>query len=273
MSTIQAIVLGIVQGLTEFLPVSSSGHLRIVPALLGWDDPGTSFTAVIQLGTMAAVVIYFWKDLWRITTAWFASLRDKTRRQDLDARMGWYLIIATIPIGLLGLAFKDQITSGARDLRLIAGTLIVGGLVLLYAEKVGSRRKSVADVDTRDGVAIGLAQSLALVPGVSRSGATISAGLFLGYKREDAARFSFLLSIPAVVLSGLFSLKDVGEHNGPGTSATIIATIVSFVVGYAAIAWFLRYLTSHSTAVFVWYRLALGSLLIVLLAANTISAR
>lgn len=275
MSTFEAIVLGIVQGLTEFLPVSSSGHLRIVPALFGWDDPGTAFTAVIQLGTMAAVVIYFWKDLWRITTAWFASLRDRSRRSDLDARMGWYLIIATIPIGIFGLAFKDQIESGARDLRLIAGTLIVMGLVLLYAEKVASRRKTVADIDSRDGVAIGLAQSLALVPGVSRSGATISAGLFLGYSREAAARFSFLLSIPAVVLSGLFSLKDLGDSSGrdPGLVPTAVATLVSFGVGYLAIAWLLKFLVSHSTKVFVAYRIGLGTLLIVLLATNTLSAR
>jgi undecaprenyl-diphosphatase len=275
MSTFEAIVLGIVQGLTEFLPVSSSGHLRIVPALFGWDDPGTAFTAVIQLGTMAAVVIYFWRDLWRITTAWVASLRHPERRRDLDARMGWYLIVATIPIGLLGLAFKDQIESGARDLRLIAGTLIVMGLVLLAAEKAATRRKTLADVDTRDGIAIGLAQSMALVPGVSRSGATISAGLFLGYTREDAARFSFLLSIPAVVLSGLFSLKDLGSSEGAAVSgsATAIATIVSFVVGYAAIAWFLKYLVNHPTTVFVVYRVALGALLVVLLLTNTIDAR
>lgn len=275
MSTFEAIVLGIVQGLTEFLPVSSSGHLRIVPALLGWEDPGTAFTAVIQLGTMAAVVIYFWKDLWRITTAWFASLRDPSRRRDLDARMGWYLILATIPIGIFGLAFKDQIESGARDLRLIAGTLIVLGLVLLYAEKVAVRRKGVAEIDTRDGVAIGLAQSLALVPGVSRSGATISAGLFLGYTREAAARFSFLLSIPAVVLSGLFSLKDLGDSGAgdPGVVPTVVATLVSFVVGYLAIAWLLKFLVSHSTKVFVAYRIGLGTLLIVLLATDTISAR
>ena len=273
MSTFEAIVLGIVQGLTEFLPVSSSAHLRIVPALFGWDDPGAAFTAVIQLGTMAAVVIYFWSDLWRIAGAWLASLRDRDRRQDLDARMGWYLIVATIPIGLLGLAFKDQITSGARDLRLIAGTLIVLGLVLLWAEKVGTRRKTLDDISTRDGIAVGLAQSMALIPGVSRSGATISAGLFLGFDREDAARFSFLLSIPAVVLSGLFQLKDIGAGDGPGTTATVLATLVSFVVGYAAIAWFLKFLTSHSTSVFVIYRLGMGALLIVLLATNVLSAR
>ena len=176
MSVLEAIVLGIVQGLTEFLPISSSAHLRIVPELFGWDDPGASFTAVIQLGTMAAVVIYFWGDLWRIAGAWLASLREPSRRGELDARMGWYLIVATVPIVIFGLAFSDQIETGARDLRLIASTLIVGGLVLLAAEKVGTRRKRLEDVDTRSGVIIGVAQSAALVPGVSRSGATISAG-------------------------------------------------------------------------------------------------
>jgi undecaprenyl-diphosphatase len=272
-STLEAIVLGIVQGLTEFLPISSSGHLRIVPELMGWDDPGASFTAVIQLGTMAAVVLYFWSDLWRIATAWLASLRDRSRRADLDARMGWYLIVATVPIGLFGLAFKDQIESGARDLRLIAGALIVMGLVLLWAEKVGSRSKGLDELTTRDGVAVGLAQSMALVPGVSRSGATISAGLFLGSDRETAARFSFLLSIPAVVLSGLFQLKDIGSDAGPGAAATVVATLVSFAVGYGAIAWLLRYLARHPTTVFVVYRVALGVLLVVLLATNAIQAR
>lgn len=280
MSTLQAIVLGVVQGLTEFLPISSSAHLRIVPELFGWDDPGASFTAVIQLGTMLAVVIYFWRDLWRIARAWFASLRDASRRGDPDARMGWYLIAATIPIAVIGFLLKDQIKSGARDLRLIATMLIVMGLALLWAEKVARRRKTLDDLDSRDGIGIGLAQSLALVPGVSRSGATIGAGLILGYKREDAARFSFLLSIPAVVLSGLFSLKDVGEKvtgphvaASPGVVPTLIATVISFVVGYAAIAWLLRYLVHHSTAVFVVYRVALGVLLFALLASGTINAR
>lgn len=274
MSVIKAIVLGVVQGLTEFLPVSSSGHLRIVPALLKWDDPGAPFTAVIQLGTMAAVLLYFRKDLWRIAVAWTRSLRDRDLRADQDARMGWYLIIATMPIAVFGFVFKDQIKSGARDLRIIATTLIVFGLVLAIADRVGKRRKSIDQIDPRDGVSIGLAQSMALVPGVSRSGATISAGLFLGYTREDAARFSFLLSVPAVVLSGLFELKDVGSGKGvPGVGVTALATVVSFVVGYASIAWLLRYLVHHSVTVFVVYRVALGVLLLVLLATNAIDAR
>ena len=272
MSSFEAIILGIVQGLTEFLPISSSGHLRIVPALLGWDDPGTAFTAVIQLGTMAAVVIYFWRDLWRIGTTWLASLRDPERRRHPDALMGWYLIVATIPIGLFGLAFADQIESGARDLRLIAGTLIVLGLLLALAERLGNRVKTIDEVGAKEGLLIGLAQSLALVPGVSRSGATITAGLFLGFTREAAARFYFLLSVPAVVTSGLYQLKDVGAGDGPGPAATVIATLVSFAVGYAAIAWLLRWLVRHTTNVFVVYRLALGSLIIVLLATGTISA-
>ncbi|WP_421118789.1 undecaprenyl-diphosphate phosphatase [Aquihabitans daechungensis] len=280
MSYVEAIVLGIVQGLTEFLPISSSGHLRIVPELFGWDDPGASFTAVIQLGTMAAVVIFFWRDLWRITRAWcqdawriVQARSTKGGRSSDDARMGWYLIVATIPIAIFGFAFKDQIETGARDLRLIASTLIIGGLILLWADKAGSRTKGIEHISTRDGVTIGLAQSLALVPGVSRSGATISAGMFLGFTREAAARFSFLLSIPAVVLSGLFSLRDVGGGEGLPVGPTLVATAVSFVVGYAAIAWLLRYLTSHTLLVFVVYRVALGLLLFGLLAANVIDAR
>lgn len=282
-SFIEAVVLGIVQGLTEFLPISSSGHLRIVPELFGWGDPGAAFTAVIQLGTMAAVVIYFWADLWRITRAWFADvpralrwLRTPAERAGLrpneDARMGWYLIVATIPIGLFGVAFKDQIENGARNLWLVACTLMVGGAIMWWADRTARRTKSIHDIDVREGVTIGVAQSLALVPGVSRSGATITAGLFLGFEREDAARFSFLLSIPAVVLSGLFQLKDVGAGDGPGAAATLVATIVSFVVGYASIAWLLKYLVRHGLTIFVVYRLVLGVALLGLLATGTINA-
>ena len=273
MSAFEAIVLGIVQGLTEFLPISSSGHLRIVPALVGWDDPGSAFTAVIQLGTMAAVVLYFRKDLWRIGITWLRSLRDASLRRTLDARMGWYLIVGTIPIAIFGLLFKDQIETGARDLRLIGSMLIIAGLVLLLADRVGAKRKTVEDLDARDGVAYGVAQSLALVPGVSRSGATITAGLFLGYTRADAARFSFLLSVPAVVLSGLFELRKLGDGTMPSTSATVIATVVSFIVGYASIAWLLRWLGSHSMMVFVVYRLALGILVLSLVATGVLDAK
>lgn len=273
MNLIEAVVLGIVQGLTEFLPISSSGHLRIAPALLGWDDPGTAFTAVVQLGTMAAVLTYFWADLWRIALAWVRSLGHRAAPDELDARLGWYLIVATIPISVFGLAFSDQIESGARDLRLVASALIFFGLLLQVADRRGTKTKSLAELNHRDGMAIGLAQTLALIPGVSRSGATITAGFLAGYRRSDAARFSFLLSIPAVVLSGLYKLRDLTTGEGAGLGATVLATVMAFVVGYASIAWLLRWLTSHSTAIFVVYRVALGALLWLLIALGTLHPR
>ena len=275
MSALEAIVLGIVQGLTEFLPISSTAHLRIVPAFLGWDDPGAAFTAVTQLGTMAAVVAYFRADLARIARAWLASVRRRGRGLDTDARLGWMIVLGTIPIGIFGLVFKDQIETGARDLTLIGTTLIVLGLVLLLAERVGKRRRDIESMSVRDGVLIGFAQAAALVPGVSRSGATISAGLFLGLDRVAAARFSFLLSVPAVVLSGLFELKGLldGSVHGqqPSALATTIATVAAFVVGYLSIAFLLRFLTSHSTAVFIAYRVLLGALVLALVGAGAIS--
>ena len=271
MSLGQAIILGIVQGLTEFLPISSSGHLRIVPAFLGWEDPGAAFTAVIQLGTMAAVLLYFRRDLVRIAAAWLASLRDPARRFELDARLGWYLVLGTVPIVIFGAAFKDQIENGARDLYLIGATLIVLGLVLLLAEKVATRQREVEDLTARDAAVIGVAQAMALVPGVSRSGATITAGLFLGLDRAVAARYSFLLSVPAVVLSGLFELRHIGDGDGASAGATIIAVLIAFVVGYASIAFLLKFLATHSTGVFVGYRVVLGVVVIVLAAAGTIS--
>jgi undecaprenyl-diphosphatase len=270
---LQAVVLGIVQGLTEFLPISSSGHLRIVPAFLGWDDPGAAFTAVIQLGTMAAVVLYFRADLIRIASAWVGSLRDRTRRAELDARMGWYLIAGTVPIVVFGVAFKDQIENGARDLYLIGTTLIVLGLVLLVAERVARRERPLESITRRDAIVVGFAQALALIPGVSRSGATITAGLFLGFDRVAAARFSFLLSIPAVVLSGLYELKDVvngSAEGGAGVAPTAVATVLAFVSGYISIAFLLRFLTTHTTAVFVAYRVALGAAVLALAATGTI---
>ena len=270
MDLFQAIVLGLVQGLTEFLPISSSGHLRIVPAFFGWEDPGAAFTAVIQLGTMAAVLLYFRADLWRIAVAWLRSLRDPSVRGEIDARMGWYIILGTIPIGVLGLAFKDPIETEFRTLELIGATLIVFGLLMLGAEAVSRRDRSLRDITARDGLVIGFAQALALVPGVSRSGATISAGLLLNFDRAAAARYSFLLSIPAVVLSGLFELRHAGEGNLP-IAETVIATLLAFVSGYASIAFLLRYLERHSIAVFVGYRIVLGALVIGLAATGAIS--
>jgi len=268
---LQAIVLGIVQGLTEFLPISSSGHLRIVPAFMGWEDPGAAFTAVIQLGTMAAVLLYFRVDLWRIARTWTASLRRPELRAELDARMGWYLIVGTIPISLFGLAFSNQIEDEARNLYLIGTTLIVLGLVLLLAERIGRRDRDLTTVGWRDSIAVGFAQALALVPGVSRSGATITAGLLLGFDRASAARYSFLLSVPAVVLSGLYEMRHVGEEDGAGLAPTILATLLAFVVGYASIAFLLRWLTSHSTAIFVVYRVVLGLVVLALAGAGVIA--
>jgi undecaprenyl-diphosphatase len=270
MDAVQAIVLGIVQGLTEFLPISSSGHLRIVPAFFGWEDPGAAFTAVIQLGTMAAVLLYFRQDLWRIGVAWLRSLRDPEVRRTLDARLGWYIVLGTIPISVLGLALKNPIENQFRTLELIGATLIVFGLVMLAAEAVSRRDRQIEDLTARDGLLIGLAQALALVPGVSRSGATISAGLLLNLDRTAAARYSFLLSVPAVVLSGLFELRHIGEGGVP-VGATVIATLLAFVTGYASIAFLLRWLVRHSIAVFVGYRVLLGAGVIVLAAAGAIT--
>ena len=271
MDAFQAIVLGIVQGLTEFLPISSTGHLRIVPAFAGWDDPGAAFTAVTQLGTMAAVLLYFRHDLWRIFIAWTRSLGDREVRRTLDARLGWFIVLGTIPIGVFGLIFKDQIEEGARSLYLIGSALIVLGLLLLLAEKVATHERPLERINRRDAIVIGFAQACALVPGVSRSGATLTAGMFLGFDRPSAARYSFLLSVPAVVLSGLFELRKIGDEGGAGVVPTAIATLLAFIVGYATIAFLLRWLTSHSTAIFVAYRVLLGALVIGLTATGAIS--
>jgi undecaprenyl-diphosphatase len=268
---VQAIVLGVVQGLTEFLPISSTAHLRIVPAFFGWDDPGSAFTAVVQLGTMTAVLIYFRDDLWRIVRTWFLSLREPELRGELDARMGWYIGLGTVPIAILGFIFRDRIESGGRNLYVIGTALIVLGFVLLYAERVARRDRELERIQTRDAAFVGVAQACALVPGVSRSGSTITAGLFRGFDRESAARYSFLLSVPAVVLSGLFEARKIGDPGGAGLAPTLIATLLAFIVGYASIAWLLRYLVSHSTAVFVGYRVALGALVLSLTAAGAIS--
>lgn len=271
MNFVQATVLGVVQGLTEFLPISSSAHLLIVPRLLGWKDPGAAFTAVIQLGTMLAVLIYFWRDIIRIAAAWFRSLFDKELRPTLDARMGWYVGLGTIPVSVAGLAFTHAIEGPARNLWLNASSLIGMGLLLLVAEWAAHQKREVGDLNLRDGLIIGGFQCLALIPGSSRSGSTITGGLFLGYTREAAARYSFLLSVPAVVLSGLFELRKVGEGTLP-VAGTVVATVVSFVIGYASIAWLLRYLVRHSTLVFVYYRVALGGILFGLLTAGALSA-
>ncbi|XTZ16805.1 undecaprenyl-diphosphate phosphatase [Micromonospora echinospora] len=277
MSWIEAIVLGIVQGLTEFLPVSSSGHLRITSAIFFERDAGASFTAVTQLGTEAAVLLYFAKDIWRITKVWLIGIRDKSVRSSLDYRMGWYVIVGSIPIGAFGFLFKDQIQTAARNLWLVATTLIVFAFVLAFAEYWGRQTRTLENFRMKDGVVMGLAQAMALIPGVSRSGGTLTAGLFLNLTREAAARYSFLLAIPAVVMSGVFSLGDVFEPAAAGTSVPsvaqmVVATVIAFAIGYAAIAWLLRYVAHHTLYVFVLYRVALGTLVLALLMTGTISA-
>jgi undecaprenyl-diphosphatase len=268
----QAVVYGVVQGLTEFLPISSTAHLRIVPAFLKWDDPGAAFTAVIQLGTMAAVVLYFWRELLQVTVAWMRGLVDKSGRGSLEYRMGWYLILATIPVGVFGLVFSHQIETGGRNLWLIATALIVMAIVLFIAERRGLRNRDEEDITTQDAIVVGAAQALALVPGVSRSGATITAGLFQGLDRVAAARFSFLLSVPAVVASGLFEARKIGGAGAPGMGVTVVATVISFAVGLASIAWLIRYVSKHSTFIFIGYRIVLGVVLFGLLAGGAISA-
>jgi len=257
---LKAVFLGVLQGLTEFLPISSSAHLRIFPELFGWGDPGAAFTAVIQIGTELAVVIYFRKDIWRIGSSWVRSLYNPELRGTLDSRMGWFIIVGSLPIVILGVLLKDVIERDFRNLWIIGSTLIVLGIVLGIADRVGRSDRSINRMTLRHAVFLGLAQACALVPGVSRSGATISMGRFLGYDREAATRFAFLLAIPAVVGAGLFELKEIpGGGNDYGWGPTIVATVVSFLVGYAAIAWLLRYVSTRSYLPFVLYRIALGA--------------
>ena len=272
LSWLQAIVLGISQGLTEFLPISSTAHTLIVSKLLGWPDPGAAFTAVTQVGTELAVVIYFRHDIARILKAWFASLTLKSERANPDAKMGWYVIIGTIPIGVAGLAFKSSIETTARNLWLVAATLIVMGILLGLADRFARHTKSETDINTKNAVLFGLGQALALIPGVSRSGATITAGLAMGFKRDVAARYSFLLAIPAVFASAALTAGDISSDSFVNWPATIVATIVAFVVGYFVIASLMKYLQTRTFLPFVIYRIALGTLLMVLLANGVLSA-
>lgn len=277
MDLINAIILGIVQGLTEFLPVSSSAHLRIVGEFLGTGaDPGARFTAITQIGTEAAVVIFFWKDIVRIIGAWFKALGGKIPRNDPDARMGWLIIIGSIPIVVLGLLFQDAIETTLRSLWFTATTLIVFGVLLGIADWVGAKRRELGDLTYGHGVVYGFAQAMALVPGVSRSGGTITAGLFLGYSRESAARYAFLLAIPAVLGSGFFQVaKSIASPCEPGMTdctpdifgplETLVATVIAFAVAIVVIAYFMKWISKHSFLPFVIYRILLGGALIVLL--------
>lgn len=275
MTWAQSIVLGAVQGLTEFLPISSSAHMRIVSQIWFGDDAGASFTAVSQLGTELAVLVFFWRDIVRILQAWFAGLRNPERRT-LDYRIGWYVIFATIPIVILGFLFTDQIRTFGRNLWLISIMLIVFSFVFVAAERLATQRRGLDELSRTDAIVMGVAQCLALIPGVSRSGATASAGLIRGLNREAAFRFSFLIAIPAVLGSGLYSLKDAFSPSTEGLQASggqiLLATVIAFVLGYASIAWLLKFVSGHSMNWFAAYRVILGSVVLILLATGVVSA-
>ncbi|WP_155056693.1 undecaprenyl-diphosphate phosphatase [Streptomyces blattellae] len=283
MSWFESLILGLVQGLTEFLPVSSSAHLRLTAAFSGWEDPGAAFTAITQIGTETAVLIYFRKDIGRIIWAWSRSLTNKAMRKNHDAQMGWLVIIGSIPIGVLGLTLTDQIEGPFRDLRITATMLIVVGIIIGVADRLAARdesggrhraakqRKQLADLNARDGLIYGVCQAMALIPGVSRSGATISGGLFMGYQREAAARYSFLLAIPAVLASGLFELRDAMQTDHVAWGPTAFATVIAFASGYVVIAWFMKFISTKSFMPFVWYRIALGIVIVILVTAGVLS--
>lgn len=282
MGLIEALILGLAQGLTEFLPISSSAHLRILGEFLGSGaDPGAAFTAITQLGTETAVLVYFWNDITRIVGAWFKSLFGKVPRTDPDARMGWYIILGSVPIVLLGLVFQNQIETSLRSLWIVAFTLIVFGILLGIADWAGRKELRLKQLTWPHALIYGLAQAAALIPGVSRSGGTITAGLFMGYERRAAARYAFLLAIPAVFGSGLFQLyKTIKEPCLRATAGcnpeifsgweTAAATLVAFLVGLAVIAFFMSYISKRSFLPFVIYRILLGGTLIVLLSTGVL---
>ncbi len=273
----EAVVLGLVQGLTEFLPISSSAHLRIVGELIGSTDPGAAFTAITQIGTESAVLLYFRHDIARIVSAWWRALtgahgtdwRSRMGQDDPDARMAWWIALGSVPIVVLGLAFQDVIVSTFRNLYLIAATLLIFGLVLGWADRVGAKRETLDRLDAKHAVLFGFAQAMALIPGVSRSGGTITAGLLMGYTREAAARYSFLLAIPAVLGSGLqqlvTSLDVLGTPGTPSLAVTLLATVIAFLVGYVVIIGFLKIVSTYSYRPFVIYRIGLSVVVVALL--------
>lgn len=269
---LKAIVLGIIQGTTEFIPISSTAHLRIIPALLGWKDIGAAYTAVMQIGTLVATLIYFKKDIINLTTGFLGALKKKDFLSNSDSRNFIMIIIGTIPIGVCGLLFKRFIEGDARGLYVISAALIILAIILYIAEKTGARKKDLSDITIKDGLVIGFAQALALIPGSSRSGVTITAGLFRGLKREVAARFSFLLSIPAIGLSGLYELyKERHILLNENLLSLTIATLVSGIVGYLSIAFLITYLKTKSNMVFIIYRIALGIIILILLSKGILT--
>lgn len=272
MDLIQAIVLGIVQGLTEFLPISSTAHLRIVPSLLGWNDPGAAFTASIQLGTLLAVLIYFRRDLWAALVGWLKSFRGGEAAKTTDAKLGWAIVIGSIPIGVLGLLFQKRIEGSLRSLYVIAGALIVMGILMWIADRVPDRMKSLDQTSVGAGIWVGFWQAIALIPGASRSGSTITGALFWGMDRETAARFSFMLSVPAILAAALYSFKQhAQELLHDMLVPMLVANLFSFITGYAAIAFLIKFLQTKGPTVFVVYRVALGVLLLVLLSRGILT--
>ena len=269
---IKAIVLGAVQGLTEFIPISSTAHLRVIPALLGWPDEGAAFSAVIQMGTLVATLIYFRNDIINLTTGFFKSLNKRDFARNPESRIFILIMVGTIPIGVCGLLFKGFIEGDARGLYVISSSLILLAIVLFIAEKVSTRKKDLDEITLKDGLIIGLAQALALIPGSSRSGVTITAGLFRGLKRDTSARYSFLLSIPAIGLSGLYELYSEREELlSENLVMLVVGTVVAGIVGYASIAFLIRYLKTHSNMIFIFYRIALGATILILLSQGILS--
>lgn len=273
MDFLRSIILGTLQGLTEFLPISSSAHLSIVPTFLGWDDPGAAYTAVVQIGTELAVILYFWRDIWTIGSGWVRGVFSAAARREPTWMQGWFIIIGSLPIVIVGLLFEDFIDNEFRNLWVIGTTLVVLGIGLGLAERYGRKTKPIEELTMKHAVLFGAAQALAVIPGVSRSGATITMGLALGYERAAATRYAFLLAIPAVVGAGVYKLKDIPNGvNAYGVGPTIVGTIVAFVVGLAVIRWLLRYVSTRSYAPFVAYRILLGGLVLILVATGVISA-
>jgi len=269
-----SIILGIVEGLTEFLPVSSTGHLTIASKALGLpiDDPSvTAFTAVIQFGAIAAVVLFMWKEISRYAVAWFRGLVKPEHRGEFDHRMGWYVIVGSLPICIVGFLAKDLISGPLRSLWWVAGSLIVWSFFMVAAERLGSQRRPLERITLTDAIFMGLLQCLALIPGVSRSGATISAGLFRGLDRVASTRIAFLLGIPALVGAAVFELPDA-MGGDVGAAPLVVGTVVSFVVAYASVAWLLRFVAKHSIEIFAFYRILLGIVILILLATSTITA-
>ena len=277
MNWLQAIILGIVEGVTEFLPISSTGHLTIIQKLMGmslYDPSLTAFTAIIQIGAILAAIIYFWSDIWRVLSAWWAGLWRKSERKKFDYKYGWAIILGSVPIAIIGLLFKDEIETVLRSLWFVAFGLIGWSVVMWLADRYGRGKRTEKDTTWKDTLIIGTVQCMSLIPGVSRSGATISAGLLRGFDRVTVTKLSFFLGIPALVAAGVLQAVTQYHHisGGVGWGNTLIATVVSFVVGYFSIAWLLKFVANNNFSLFIWYRIGLGVVVVGLLATGTLTA-